>query len=201
MNPLVRCPDVQIRMTQETVKAFVGKGVDTFESFLSCWAENDSSQIHAGSSPRPLVFSPCQTCYSTFLGFCRPEKRDLEKRAGVFGLYVANATQFCAYPAPILVSAQEMNHVLEFCRSDVECASIISYLLNSGRVIFSSFPVAIETKAALHPPAAVVDDRIASNKLFVTSRESGERRPPGDVEDISALSDQYQQLLGLIRGE
>jgi hypothetical protein len=74
------------------MKSFVEKSEGTFESFIESWAESNGSQVHVGASPRALLFGHLQTGFSTFLGYCRSNSRDIEKRGGIFGLYILSST-------------------------------------------------------------------------------------------------------------
>jgi hypothetical protein len=202
MRTLIHPPDLQIEIAQKVMKSFVDKFENTFESFLSSWIEQNGSEIHSGASPRALLLGHLQTGFSTFLGYCHTGARDIEKRGGIFGLYFLSLTQFAQYPAPILVSPPEMRIIAEFCREDLECASIITSLINRGMIAFSAAPVSIRTRFAEFPPAVVVTERIPSRSRFVTTRELEERRRPLPEEtDLQADLSEYGSLMAAIRAE
>jgi hypothetical protein len=202
MRTLVHPPEVQIAIAQKIMQSFVEKLDTTFESFIACWTEINGSQIHAGASPRALLLGPLQTGYSTFLGYFRPSARDIEKRGAIFGLYLLSSTQFAQYPAPIILSSPEMKIIAEFCREDLECASIVSSLLNRGQIAFSAAPTSIRTRFTEFPPAVVVTERIPSSSRFVTTRELEERRRPAPEEpDLQDELDEYRALMAVIRDE
>jgi hypothetical protein len=114
---------------------------------------------------------------STFLGNCRAGARDIEKRGAIFGLYLLAFTQFAQYPASVLLSPMEMRTVAEFCREDLECASMVAALLNRGLIAFSAVPTAIRTRSAECPPAAVVTGRSPRGR---DSRQRGKWKNAGE---------------------
>jgi hypothetical protein len=202
MRSIIHPPDVQIAIVQQIMKSFVDKFQGTFESFIESWTEIDGSQIHSGASPQALTLGPLQTGFSAFLGYCRAGARDIEKRGGIFGLHLLSSTQFAQYPAPILASAAEMGSIAAFCRDDLECASIISSLINRGQIAFSAAPTAIRTPSAEFPPAVVVSEGVPSRSRFVTARELSERkRAMPEEPDFQAGFAEYRALMSVIRSE
>jgi hypothetical protein len=202
MHPLVHAPDVQIATAQQIMQSFVCKYDGTFGSFVESWTDANGSRIHSGASSRPLLLGPLQTAFSTFLGYCRAGGRDIEKRGAIFGLYLLASTQFAQYPAPVLLSPMEMRTVADFCREDLECASMVAGLLNRGLIAFSAVPTATRTRSAERPPAAVVTGKIVARARFETARELEERRRalPGGLDIQPELAD-YHTLMDAIRGD
>lgn len=195
--------DVQIEVAQRVLQAFIAEGSDTYDAFIRCWEDSDGVKIHEGSSPRSLQYGHLQTAYSTFIGFCSPSRSNIEKRGGIFGLYLTYSTQFCQHPSPILISASEMKDITSFCKEEGQqiCAAIINKLLCNDSICFSPFPVAIETPDARFPSPVVVNERMIFDSVFEASREVSEEKRPIDVEDndIDALMDEYHSILDQIR--
>jgi hypothetical protein len=184
------------------MKSCVEKFHRTFESFVESWVEADGSQIHEGGSPRVLLLGRLQTGFSTFLGYCRSNSRDIEKRGGIFGLYVLSSTQFAQYPAPLLISPGEGESIAKFCHEDLECASIISWLIKHRQIAFSAFSMAINTRYAEFPPVVVPKGRISFRLQVVTSRELEERKRPSPEElDFRPELIEYRELMAGIRSE
>jgi hypothetical protein len=193
---------VQIATVQKILKSFVEKFHNTFDSFIESWIEDDGSQIHGSASPRPSLFGHSQTGFSTFLGLCRSTSRDIEKRGGIFGLYVLSSTQFAQCRPPILVSPGEMRSIGKFCHEDFECTSIITSLIKGGQIAFSDAPTAIRTQYSEFPPAVVGTERIPFTSRFVTSRELEERkRTLPEESDFQSEFAEYRDLMAVIRSE
>lgn len=195
--------DVQIEVAQRVLQAFVDEGSGAYESFIKCWEDAGGMKIHQGSSPRSLQYGHLQTAYSTFIGFCSPKRSYVEKRAGIFGLYITYSTQFCQHPSPILISASEMKDIVSFCKEEGQeiCASIINKLLCSDSICFSPFPVRIESPDARFPSPVAVNERMISDSVFEVSKEVNEEKRAGEVEEdnLDSLMDEYQTLLDQIK--
>jgi hypothetical protein len=95
-----------------------------------------------------------------------------------------------------------MRIIVEFCRQDLECASIISSLIKRSQIAFSAAPTAIRTQFAEFPPPVVVTERLPLRTRFVIARELEERKRSGDEEcDFQSELEEYAELMSVIQEE
>lgn len=190
--------DVQIEASAGVVEAFVKDGRATFDSFIAVW-EPLSKKIHSGASPAALLYGPLQTCYSTFIGFSTTKRRTMERRACVFGLYVAYSTQGSSVRPPILMSARELAGISEFCKEEGQevCAAILNKLLINDAIGIVAVDVAIHASSEF-PVRTVVDEKNSGLAMSQTGREVAEHAQDTYEDEaavsLDALMDEYCRL-------
>ncbi|OHT10102.1 hypothetical protein TRFO_20736 [Tritrichomonas foetus] len=165
-SPSLKPISKHLSIVQQQMKLFVEKGWDTYESFADIWGNNQSTKIHKYVSPRPLLFGYYQAAYSTFLGYCSPEKTNIEKKGGLFGLYLTYSTQSAAEPSPILLSPAEFSWLKDIAREFKDCLSIFSYLIRNNGFVFVPHQTAIFTKIATNPPSFMIDEQVLLDDAF-----------------------------------
>jgi hypothetical protein len=77
-------------------------------------------------------------------------------------------------------------------------------MMKAGQIAFSAVPVAIVTSSGLNPPPVVVDDRVPSNGIFMTTRETDEKKRGFDSfreREEDGLRAEYDTLMQQIRGD
>lgn len=183
------------------MKLYVEKGWDTYESFLEIWTENNISQIHKFSSFRTIIFGTCQTAFSCFLGYCHSSKNDVERKGGIFGLYLTYCTQFNQIPSPILLSPCEFCWVKDIAKEFPDCNSIFSDLVKNSAFCFVPQSMAIFTKHAESPSPVMIDEYTPINDAFKRlapnekARSEMDQNDQNDMNELDNIKQQYLTLL------
>lgn len=192
----------QIYMVQMMMKLFIDKGWGTFESFLEIWKDRKMSNIHYYVSFRHLIFGYCQTTISTFIGYCHPKKRSIEKKGGLFGLYLTYSTQFSQVPSPIQLSTSEFNWLKEIAKEFPECNQIFSSLVKRNAFCFVPNENAILTKFSEVPSSVMINEFLPLNDAFKrleNIKDENENYEEESNENFEELKDNYEQLIEELR--
>ena len=201
MNSMTLQPvDEQISIVQNLMRDYVQIGWSTFDKFIELWEKNDTIKIHSIDSFRSFIFGPLQTAYSTFIGFCNPNRTNVERKGGLFGLYVSYSTQFASDPAPILMSPKEFKWLKGIAAEFEDCKSMFSHLFRLNAFCFVPNDTAINTKYADCPPPVMVDEYVPFNDAFkrLAKEKFQKKKEIGNDEEleqeIKETKDQYDKL-------
>lgn len=192
----------QIYLVQKMMKLFLDKGWDNFESFIEIWKENNISKIHSYVSFRRLIFGSCQTSISTFIWYCHPTKKIIEKKGGLFGLYLTYKTQFLQVPSPIQISISEFGWLKEIAREFPDCNQIFSSLVKSNAFLFVPNDNVIETKFSEVPSTIMIDEFLPLNDAFQRLeiiKGENENYEEDSNENFEELERDYNQIMSELR--
>ena len=192
----------QILIPQNTMKLFTQSQNNCFDGFVEVWRNNNSSNLHNFSSPRSLLFGPCQTAYSTFIGFCHPSKDEVEREGGVFGLFLTYSTQPHSPPFPIFISTKEFNWIKDISKISNESLSIFHTFLRKKSFCFIPIETSIFTPFINTPSPVVIDTKLFSNHVFQTTREITEKKrfvSKDFTEQIDEIENFYQNVMNEIK--
>ena len=192
----------QISIPQNVISRFLKVSGDSYEEFVNVWRNEKASNVHDYPSPDPLLYGPCQTAYSTFIGFCDPEKDDNDRKGGLFGLYLTYSTQFSLPKFPVFISVVEFKWLQNIGNLSGECSLVFQKMVKENAFVFVPFQISIKTKDSLIPSPVVIHEpmllsQVSGEKIEKTKSEL----KTNNNECVNELLSKYKKLLDEIRSD
>jgi len=200
MSNLINNEDSQTYIVQHIVKGFVESGFDNFSVFCDVWDKLNGKTVSEKASYRNQLFGRCQGAFSTFIGLLYPEKRFMERLAGVFGLYLLFETQYQQFIQPIMLTVREFSYLREICDEKLETKGILRYLLKKSAFAFSASSIAVFSPYPEAPPINVPNDK-PFHSFYEDSKVEKKVKFPFKPLDLNEIEDEYNRVFIDLIGE